>query len=107
MLGPLKKYKMLGVFPWALLMHILLVICDSIWMALVIDNQQAYVKMRLRSFLILLIDDGIKINDPTQGYYRMKYLSSLSDLNKKINENNKFYDGISKVNFIDSEVTYI
>ena len=37
----------------------------------------------------------------------MKYLSSLSDLNKKINENNKFYDGISKVNFIDSEVTYI
>jgi len=63
MLHPIKKYMMLGIFPWAMLIHILLVISDSIWMIMDIDGNQKYVKMRLRSFLTLLIDDGIKIND--------------------------------------------
>jgi hypothetical protein len=65
MLHPIKKYRMLGVFPWALLIHILLVISDSIWMLNDINKEQSYVKKRFRSFLTLFIDDGIKINDPS------------------------------------------
>ena len=65
MLHPIKKYRMLGIFPWALIIHILLVISDSIWMLNDINNEQSYVKKRFRSFLTLLIDDGIKINDPS------------------------------------------
>lgn len=98
---------MLGIFPWALIIHILLVISDSIWMVMVVDMQQDYVRARLRSFLTLLIDDGIKINDASMGYYRIKYFADLKECAGQITKNNKFYHGIGKVNFNDGDSTYV
>ena len=98
---------MLGIIPWAFIIHILLIISDSIWMISVIDTQQKYVKERLRSFYFLLISEDIKINDPSQGYYRFAYLNNINELSDKISKNNQFYDGIKKINFSQSQVSYL
>jgi hypothetical protein len=32
LLGPLKQYKVFGIFPWSFMIHLMLVIADSYWL---------------------------------------------------------------------------
>jgi hypothetical protein len=43
LLGPVHKYRLMGVFPWPFLVHVLLVIADSYWIVYMNQMNAAFI----------------------------------------------------------------
>jgi hypothetical protein len=76
-LGPIEKYKQHNIFPWKLIISILLVIFSVSQSVLIVGDITSYSRAQVRGFYNLFIDDSDK-TDPD--YNREVYLYSLDEL---------------------------
>lgn len=76
-LGPLQKFLVHGIFPWKLIICILIIICTIIQSVLIISRITHLSRAQIRSLYNLFIEE----NDKTDiDYSKTVYLYTIEDL---------------------------
>lgn len=80
-LGPIERYIKLGIFPWKMVVHIVLVIFTIIQCVLIINKTTDYSRAQERGLYNVFIDDSDKLD---ADYNRNIYLYSVEELKNHI-----------------------
>jgi hypothetical protein len=80
-LGPIERYIKLGIFPWKMIVHILLVIFTIAQCILIINTTTDYSRAQERGLYNIFIDDGDKLDDD---YSRNIYLYTVEEIKNHI-----------------------
>ena len=109
-LSPLDKYRIYGKFPYHMIIHILLLVFNSIQVVIVLSEFTDYFRAQEKSFINALISDDSK---EKEDYAREIYLYNISQLqdhistsiHKMLNETNEtFLNDIISVDEDDEEI---
>ena len=109
-LSPLDKYRIYGTFPYHMIIHILLLVFNSIQVVIVLSEFTDYFRAQEKSFINALISDDSK---EKEDYAREIYLYNISQLqdhistsiHKMLNETNEtFLNDIISVDEDDEEI---
>lgn len=109
-LSPLDKYRIYGKFPYHMIIHILLLVFNSIQVVIVLSEFTDYFRAQEKSFINALISDDSK---EKEDYAREIYLYNISQLqdhistsiHKMLNEiNETFLNDIISVDEDDEEI---
>ena len=109
-LSPLDKYRIYGTFPYHMIIHILLLVFNSIQVVIILSEFTDYFRAQEKSFINALISDDSK---EKEDYAREIYLYNISQLqdhistsiHKMLNETNEtFLNDIISVDEDDEEI---
>ena len=119
-LSPIDKYRIYGRFPYHLVIHILVLVFNTLQATLILSEFSDYYRAQELSFFQFLISDD---NKEKQDFAKQKYLYTIDDLQDQINNSIIFmlnanatffneiiyvddkYEGIERNNF-DMNVEY-
>jgi hypothetical protein len=93
-MGPIDKYLKFGIFPWKMIIHILLVIFTICQSVLIISSMTNYTRAQERGLYNIFIDDSDKTDID---YNRMVYLYSIDDVKNHVKNSIKVFDFIIKI----------
>ena len=119
-LSPIDQYAIYGKFPYHLIIHIILIVFNTIEATIILSEFNEYFRAQEKSFITALISDDSK---EKQDFAKLTYLYTIDDLQNHLNEsvsnmleaNDTFFNTIIFVNekdqeidaeFIDMEVEY-
>ena len=119
-LSPIDQYAIYGKFPYHLIIHIILIVFNTIEATIILSEFNEYFRAQEKSFITALISDDSK---EKQNFAKLTYLYTIDDLQNHLNEsvsnmleaNDTFFNTIIFVNekdqeidaeFIDMEVEY-
>ncbi len=80
-MGPVERYQKLGIFPWKMIVHLLLVIFTISQCLLIINKITNYSRAQERGLYNIFIDDSDKLDDD---YPRNIYLFSIDEVKSHI-----------------------
>ena len=80
-LSPIERYMRLGIFPWKMLVHVLLVVLTITQCLLIINKMTNYTRAQERALYNIFIDDGDKLDED---YNRIIHLYSVEELKSHI-----------------------
>jgi len=80
-LSPIERYMKLGIFPWKMLVQVLLVVFTIIQCLLIINKMTYYTRAQERALYNIFIDDGDKLDED---YKRIIHLYSVEELKSHI-----------------------
>ncbi len=80
-LGPIERYMKLGIFPWKMIVQILLVVFTITQCLIIINRVTNYSRAQERGLYNVFIDDDDKIEED---YNRIIYLYSVEEVKNHI-----------------------
>lgn len=75
LLGPIHKYRLMGVFPWPFLIHVLLVIADSYWIVYMSHMNAAFISQQKMAWYLKFSNPDIARDD--YGYERRRTFDTV------------------------------
>lgn len=79
-LEPMKKYQKYGLYPWQLVVSILLILFTTCQVVLVVQMSSSYSYSQMLIWNKLFLNSDVKGSDPNiYNSYSLYYLSHLSD----------------------------
>ena len=80
-MGPIERYQKLGIFPWKMIVHVLLVVFTVSQCLVIINKITNYSRAQERGLYNIFIDDSDKLDDD---YARNIYLFSIDEVKNHI-----------------------
>ena len=108
-LSPLDQYVIYGKFPYFMVIHLLLLVFNTLQVSIIVSEFNEYFRAQEKSFVNTLISEGPK---EKRDYPKMTYLYSIGDIQKHLSEsvtkmleaNETFFNTIRYVDENDTEI---
>lgn len=78
LLGPMHKYRLMGVFPWPFLVHVLLVIADSYWIVYMNQMNSAFISRQKMIWYFKFSNPDVDRDD--YAYERRKTFDTVAEM---------------------------
>ena len=103
LLGPIHKYRLMGVFPWPFLVHILLVCVDSYWLVYMNRLNSTFIAEQKLVWYYQFTNRDIERDE--FAFQRAKTYDSVDEMRERILGAAAFYHGLepSTVSDLDDE----
>ena len=82
-LSPLDQYVIYGKFPYFMVIHLLLLVFNTLQVSIIVSEFNEYFRAQEKSFVNTLISEGPK---EKRDYPKMTYLYSIGDIQKHLSQ---------------------
>ena len=89
LLGPIHKYRLMGVFPWPFLVHVLLALADSYWIVYMNNMNASFISQQKLIWYFKFSNPGIERNE--YAYERRRTFHDVEEMRSQIQDSLNFY----------------
>ena len=101
-LSPLDQYVIYGKFPYFMIIHIVLLVLNTLQVTIILSGFNEYFRAQEKSFINALISDSPK---EARDYPKVKYLYTIKELKEHVNDSVEKMRNIGQTFF--NNITYV
>ena len=102
LLSPLDQYVIYGKFPYFMIIHIVLLVLNTLQVTIILSGFNEYFRAQEKSFINALISDSPK---EARDYPKVKYLYTIKELKEHVNDSVEKMRNIGQTFF--NNITYV